>query len=235
MKNLVLSLFPGIGLFDKAFEDLGFCVVRGPDLIWGGDIKKFHPPAGVFDGIIGGPPCQAHSVLVHIIKANGYKVAEDLIPEFERIISEVSPKWWVMEMVPRGPTPEGTQGSLLVRDADCGGLTSRLRRFSWAGLNLTLPDVTKKLATHRAVTRDAREVPIKIGGSGKVKKGLGGALPHSGKSLSVPEMLLRRQGFAENLLDKSPFTAQGKKDAIGNGVPYSMGRAIASAVKRQLE
>jgi site-specific DNA-cytosine methylase len=28
---LVLSLFPGIGLLDMAFEAHGFCVVRGPD------------------------------------------------------------------------------------------------------------------------------------------------------------------------------------------------------------
>jgi hypothetical protein len=32
---LVLSLFPGIGLLDMAFEEEGFCVVRGPDLLWG--------------------------------------------------------------------------------------------------------------------------------------------------------------------------------------------------------
>ena len=53
--SVVLSLFPGIGLLDQAFEEEGFCVVRGPDLLWGGDIRRFHPPAGVFDGIIGGP------------------------------------------------------------------------------------------------------------------------------------------------------------------------------------
>lgn len=58
---LVLSLFPGIGLLDMAFEAEGFCVVRGPDLLWGGDIKRFHPPAGRFDGVIGGPPCQLRS------------------------------------------------------------------------------------------------------------------------------------------------------------------------------
>src|SRR6516164_7336123 len=29
--TLVLSLFPGIGLLDMAFEESGFCVVRGPD------------------------------------------------------------------------------------------------------------------------------------------------------------------------------------------------------------
>jgi len=56
-QQLVLSLFPGIGLLDSAFEEVGFCVVRGPDLLWGGDIVRFHPPAGRFDGVIGGPPC----------------------------------------------------------------------------------------------------------------------------------------------------------------------------------
>jgi hypothetical protein len=28
--KMVLSLFPGVGLLDRAFEDCGFCVVRGP-------------------------------------------------------------------------------------------------------------------------------------------------------------------------------------------------------------
>lgn len=36
MTQLVLSLFPGVGLLDMAFEEEGFCVVRGPDLLWGG-------------------------------------------------------------------------------------------------------------------------------------------------------------------------------------------------------
>ena len=53
MRDVVLSLFPGIGLLDRAFEERGACVVRGPDLLWGGDIKGFHPPAGVFRGVIG--------------------------------------------------------------------------------------------------------------------------------------------------------------------------------------
>lgn len=45
---MILSLFPGIGLLDLAFELEGYTVVRGPDPIWGGDIRKFHPPAGKF-------------------------------------------------------------------------------------------------------------------------------------------------------------------------------------------
>src|SRR6266852_4876882 len=66
MSGFVLSLFPGIGLLDMAFEEEGFCVVRGPDLLWGGDIRRFHPPAGKFDGVIGGPPCQMFSRMRHL-------------------------------------------------------------------------------------------------------------------------------------------------------------------------
>ena len=39
---LVLSLFPGIGLLDMAFEAEGFCVVRGPPdlLVFAGLIRE---------------------------------------------------------------------------------------------------------------------------------------------------------------------------------------------------
>jgi DNA (cytosine-5)-methyltransferase 1 len=63
MKGLVLSLFPGIGLLDRAFEEEGFAVVRGPDLLWGGDVKLFHPPPGKFKGVIGGPRKTLHATV----------------------------------------------------------------------------------------------------------------------------------------------------------------------------
>ena len=132
--QLVLSLFPGIGLLDMAFEEAGFCVVRGPDLLWGGDIRRFHPPAGRFDGVIGGPPCQAFSRLRHIVEANGYQTAPNLIPEFERCLAEAQPAWALMENVPDAPEPAvpGYQvSSTMLRDVWCGGETSRLRRFSF--------------------------------------------------------------------------------------------------------
>jgi DNA (cytosine-5)-methyltransferase 1 len=69
-RPLVLSLFPGIGLLDMAFEEEGFCVVRGPDLLWGGDVYTFHPPVGKFDGVIGGPPCKRWSRLAHMVNGN---------------------------------------------------------------------------------------------------------------------------------------------------------------------
>lgn len=106
MTSLVLSLFPGIGLLDRAFEETGFCVVRGPDVLWGGDIRTFHPPAGVFDGVIGGPPCQTFSALAHLVRANGGQPRfGNLIPEFERCIVEAQPEWFVMENVPGAPEP----------------------------------------------------------------------------------------------------------------------------------
>jgi DNA (cytosine-5)-methyltransferase 1 len=103
---LVLSLFPGIGLLDMAFEQEGFCVVRGPDKLWGGDVHRFNPPAGKFDGIIGGPPCQQFSPLVHLLKATGRAPRSvNEIPEFERCVVEAAPQWFLMENVPAAPLP----------------------------------------------------------------------------------------------------------------------------------
>lgn len=102
--NLVLSLFPGIGLLDHAFELEGFCVVRGPDVLWGGDVRRFHPPAGRFDGVIGGPPCQTFSSLANLVRANGHEPKfGNLIPEFERCVCEAAPAWFLMENVPQAP------------------------------------------------------------------------------------------------------------------------------------
>ena len=237
MTQLILSLFPGIGLMDKAFEDAGFTVVRGPDLLWGGDVRTFHPPAGKFDGVIGGPPCQAFSRLRFLVEANGYKTAPNLIPEFERILDEAAPRWFVMENVPDAPAPRQATATALVCDVDCGGMTSRLRRFSWAGVELKLPEVTGTRAAFLAITCDARDVPVAIGGSGKPKRrnqGSSGTAPHEGRKLTVAEML-RRQGFDTDLLDKAPFTDAGKRAAIGNGVPYAMGATIARCVRQSFE
>jgi DNA (cytosine-5)-methyltransferase 1 len=104
MKNLVLSIFPGLDILGRAFEEGGYCVVRGPDRLWGGDIKNFHPPDGVFEGIIGGPPCPEFSPLRSLIKAHGYKTRHgNLIPEFQRVVAEAQPDWYLMEEGPLAP------------------------------------------------------------------------------------------------------------------------------------
>jgi len=226
-----------------AFEEEGFCIVRGPDLLWGGDIKKFHPPPGVFDGVIGGPPCQAHSRLRHIVKHNGYKIAEDLIPEFERCVAEARPAWFLMEMVPDGPvaTVEGYRtDAKCVRDVWVGGSTKRLRRFSFGNRTGARLEI-ETLALHgegehsALATGGRRAVPIAIGGNGKPKRSSKSALCNYGyNSKAALADHCRRQGLSPDFLDKAPFTLEGKSKAVGNGVPLPMGRAVAKAVKRAI-
>src|SRR5690349_16232481 len=98
--QLVLSVFPGIDLLGRAFELEGYCVVRGPDLIWGGDIRDFNAPSGKFDGVIGGSPCQDFS------KARRSAPTGDglaMIAEFCRVIEQVRPRWFLLENVPQVP------------------------------------------------------------------------------------------------------------------------------------
>src|SRR5437588_12328565 len=122
---LVLSLFPGIGLLDMAFEEEDFCVVRGPDLLWGGDIRRFHPPAGKFDGVIGGPPCQAFGHLGSVNRSRWGmdSVLPNLIPEFERCVIEAEPIWFLMENVLSAPSPAPL----------CYRVTDRILDNRWLG------------------------------------------------------------------------------------------------------
>src|ERR1041384_392561 len=131
---LVLSLFPGIGLLDMAFESEGFCIVRGPDVLWGGDVKRFHPPAGHFGGVIGGPPCKWWSSAANIAKARGQTVQPDLIPEFVRCVTEAQPTWFLMENITRAPLPvvQGYTVDAIILDANYTGADQRrIRRFSF--------------------------------------------------------------------------------------------------------
>lgn len=236
---LVLSLFPGIGLLDMAFEEEGFCVVRGPDLLWGGDVRRFSPPAGRFDGVIGGPPCQMFSRMRHINPKAGMAHG-NMIPEFERCVAACAPRWAVMENVPEAPEP-AVEGYVtrpeLIRDVWVGGETNRMRRFSFITRD-GRPLRVETLALHRpapepsALAGGARRVPVAIGGSGKVKASrrvCAGDL----KTVEGFAASKRAQGLPADF-DLPPFTVAAKVKAVGNGVPLPMGRAIARAVKAAL-
>jgi DNA (cytosine-5)-methyltransferase 1 len=241
-EGLVLSLFPGVGLLDMAFEEAGFCVVRGPDVLWGGDVRKFRPPAHRFEGIIGGPPCQPFSQLVHIVRANGYEPRhENLIPEFERIVAEAAPAWFVMEEVPAAPLPE-CEGfelhSQIVNARHVGSTQNRERRISFGtqdGRALRLEtNVFEPMDWDYAVTGDARVRPVKMLAGGKMKANRSGgrtsSLDRGGGSLPF-EKMCELQGLPADFLSEAPFTVSGKRQAVGNGVPLPMGRAIAFAVR----
>lgn len=127
---LVLELFPGAGLFGRAFEALGATVVRGPDILWGGDVRNFRGFVGKFDGIIGGPPCQFASRAA----VNGTR-AVNLIPEFVRLVEECKPRWAVMENVREALPFAPKWDYVFLRDWDCGGFTHRRRGFWFYGVD----------------------------------------------------------------------------------------------------
>ncbi len=232
MSVLVLSLFPGIGLFDAAFEAEGFCVVRGPDLIWGGDVGRFSPPAGRFDGVIGGPPCQTHSPLAALVRHNGGRSAPCKISEFERVVAEADPRWFVMENVVGAPAP-GVSGyavqSDVVRDYWCGGVTLRRRRFSF-GLrqrdsSTPLPRwAVETLALHRS---DPEPSALASGSEWCAVDGR----PAGSKTRETVKNHLRKQGLRPDFFDHSPFTVREQVRLLGNGVPLALGRAVARSVR----
>lgn len=232
---LVLSLFPGIGLLDMAFEEEGFCVVRGPDLLWGGDIHRFHPPAGRFDGVIGGPPCQRFSSLSNINRARYGEdsLAPNLIPEFERVVYEARPRWFVMENVLNAPLPNVPgywNDPRLVRDVWCGGQTNRLRRFTLGSRPSAPAFDIEVVALHQ---QPEPAVCSTAGGRRRTpRRDARGRLQSAALLKRKTADLARLQGLPDGFLSKAPFTEREKMQAIANGVPLPMGRAIARAVKR---
>lgn len=244
MSQLVLSLFPGIGLLDMAFEEEGFCVVRGPDLLWGGDIRRFHPPAGKFDGVIGGPPCQLFSQLRFLVRNAGQRHG-NMIPEFERIVSNACPAWFMMENVPAAPEPDVlgyVVRSAVINNRWLGEAQERVRRFSFGtatGHPLAIEFAALESIEYRqAVTSSLRAVPVKLGPNGKPKRTytVDGKRhgPGQGPRAALADML-KHQGLTEDFFgDDCGLTMTAKRQVIGNGVPLPMGRAVAKAVKRAL-
>lgn len=190
--SLVLSLFSGLGVLDHGFCLEGYCVVSAGDVIRNAldDVREFHAPAGVFDGVIGGDPCQAHSKLANLVRAKGLEPRfPDLTPEFQRVLEEARPRWFLRENVPGAPDvkPAGydvrsflLDHSKLDRGDGTGHEQMRRRRF-WFGVRegkcpelrrfidfalFVLPEPVLTCT----VLADQRAVPVALGGSGKRKR-----------------------------------------------------------------
>ena len=209
--ELVLSLFPGIGLLDRGFESAGFCVVRGPDLIWGGDILNFNTPSGKFNGVIGGSPCQDFSKLRRgPVTGNG----QSMIEHFIRIVTAAEPDWWLLENVPGVPdviVPGYSHFRLDVRASSFGLNQRRLRNVQF-GSNCG------------EVLRLVRYGPL-------IKK-LDRCVTASDSSQSLSAML-SGQGLPENFTIPA-FKVGALRRAIGNGVPVPVAIALALAVQNRI-
>lgn len=110
--NSVAGLFSGCGGLDLGFRDTGFDIQWANDIERGacetykanvdenivcGDIWEMMDDVPKVDVIVGGPPCQAFSLV-------GKRAEDDprgeLVYAFERIIKTVKPRAFVMENVP---------------------------------------------------------------------------------------------------------------------------------------
>lgn len=214
MSQLVLSIFPGADLLGRGFEDEGFCIVRGPDLVWGGDVRLFKAPAGKFDGVIGGSPCQDFS-RARRVEPTGNGL--EMLAEFVRVVREAAPAWFLLENVPGVPSV-AADGYMVQRfnlnAAECGGSQRRLRTFQFGSRDATC------LVCDRGIT-SAKLEPTCMASEA--------ARPN-------------RRGFADFCeaqglprdFDLPGLSLAAKYRAVGNGVPVYMARVIARAVKSRV-
>ena len=207
---LVLSLFPGIDLLGRGFEAEGFCIVRGPDLLWGGDIRTFTPPARRFEGIIGGSPCQDFSRLRRTPPTGE---GLELLAEFVRCVEVAEPDWFVLENVPGVPDvrPIGyTVQRIDLRANECGLSQQHLRHFQFGsrdGRVLVMPSRDRAAVTERcAVASEGNQTRRRSWAAFCAAQGL-------------PE------------LDLGALTLAARYQAVGNGVPFPMARLVARAVR----
>ncbi len=215
MSQLVLSLFPGADLLGRGFEAEGYCVVRGPDIVWGGDVRGFRAPAGAFGGVIGGSPCQKFSMLNRNRPEDGGEGVE-LLGHFCRIVSEAAPDWFLLENVPTVPSvtvPGYCVQRFNLRASECGGRQRRNRCFQFGSRDGTC------LVCDRSVTESVSE-PAAIASEANREE---------------------RRGFADfcelqglpRSFDLPGLSLTAKYKAVGNGVPVYMARVIARAVRNR--
>jgi DNA (cytosine-5)-methyltransferase 1 len=214
--ELVLSLFPGLDLLGRAFRESGFCVVTGPDVLWGTRIEDFDAKglAGRFDGIIGGPPCQDFSS-ARRSKPSGEGVR--LLGEYLRVVTELQPTWFLLENVPRVPDVrlDGyTVQRLDIWDLECGGTQLRARHIQFGHLRGWIIRPRRLKVTDRGSVRPTRAQPAAM-----ARYRRGGDFRRHCLAQGLPGSL-RLPGLSRGFL----------WSAVGNGVPLTMGRVLAESV-----
>ncbi len=207
--HLVLSLFPGVDLLGRGFEEEGYCVVRGPDRILAGDIRQFHSVPGRFDGVIGGPPCQDFSRARRDLPT-GYGL--EMLEQYRRVVMESRPTWWLMENVSGVPNMviDGYSHQRIdINASECGLKQNRLRHFQFghvAGKVITVDRLPSTTDVQPCCTASEFNQP--------------------GRRTWAEFCAL--QGVEP--LDLDQFTQSARYRAVGNGVPVPMARVMARAI-----
>lgn len=213
--QLVLSLFPGVDLFGRAFELAGFRVVRGPELFLGQDVRGFHVPPYRFDGVISGPPCQDFS-RARRTPRTGRGV--EMLHEFLRLIDESRPAWWLLENVPS--CPDVRIGDYSVQRIDVTAAEAGLPQWRMRHFQFGCQD-GRELIVHRRESAGGRERAV-MATDGK-----------RGRKRSFARTC-RLMGLTEPIKLQC-FTREGAFRAVGNGVPLPMGLMMARAIANWLQ
>lgn len=219
----MLSLFPGLDLLGMGFESEGFCVVRGPDTFLGGDIRRFFPPAGHFNGIIGGSPCQDFSkarrtkpkpYACDVTGRREYTFGVAMLREFTRCVTSTGVEWFLHENVPAVPSLE------------IPGYT--IQRF-----NINVTELGHNQNRHRCIqfgSRDGCPLVIPRGVTPAESQACVMASEgRRGKSRSFATAC-ELQGLPRDFALPG-MTQEGKFRLVGNGVHVGLARALARAVR----
>ena len=218
--------------------------MRGPDLIFGGDVRKFFPPACHFTGVIGGPPCQNFS---GANRDKDFSAGMELVNEFLRVVGLSQPEFWLMENVAGSPNCDcpGYAVQRFTLDAShVGSEQHRLRKFHY-GHRPGTPEIILKrdAAGVRLVPQQTEKwEPIhwKFKGDvgyeelGKKKLIQRTCMASEGNKSNRRDWkeFCRLQGLPDGF-DLPGFTVAEKYRAVGNGVPFPLACALANAIAQR--
>jgi DNA (cytosine-5)-methyltransferase 1 len=210
--GLLLSLFPGADLLGRGFEGEGFDVVRGPDALYGQDVRGWRPARHVFEGIFGGSPCQDFSTARRGIPPTGEGL--ELLAEFALCVAWAEPDWFLLENVPGVPSVaiEGyTVQRFNLNAKECGVAQNRLRTFQF-GSRDGKPLVIPRSLPSRGVSRCAMATEGKR------------------EDRRTWADFCELQGLPRDF-DLPGLPRALKYKMVGNGVPVPMASVIARAIK----
>jgi site-specific DNA-cytosine methylase len=222
----VLSICCGLGLLDLGFQHEGFEVLPGCEIDPGmatahealtGKRPAFRTlreliDAGLgecerpADGIIGGPPCQAHTKL----KAMRAPKFADLTPEVVELVEREQPQWFVFENVCPLEIP-GAKHVMLNAMHFAHPPQSRERWFTYSA-NLTPPE-----PRYRGSVDDMMAYPVVAGRIYGAKRAA----------------VLQGYPMAADLVGRIPSEVMQR--GLSNAVHYEIARSWARAVKESTQ